>query len=119
MSVVQHIKEMISSGAMENADAWAAQWFAGPQQFVASGVAQSVMAVADGHLEQLTAETRFIEDLSLNELQRVQLVLAVERQFNVELSDEDAKGIDTMAQLIEWVHAKTHESDAMKPAERN
>jgi acyl carrier protein len=104
---------------VENADAWAAKWFAGPQRFVASAVAQSVIAVAGGHLEALTAGTRFIEDLSMNELQRVQLVLAVERQFNVELSEEDAKDIETLAELIEWVHAKTHESDAMKPAERN
>jgi acyl carrier protein len=109
----------MSSTAVENADAWAAKWFAGPQQFVASGVAQSVITVAGGQLEQLTAETRFIDDLSLNELQRVQLVLAVERQFNVELSDEDAKGIDTMSQLIEWIHARTHESDVMKSPEGN
>ena len=115
MSVVQHIKEMISSNTTENADAWAAKWFAGPRQAVASGVAPLVMTVAGGDLHRLTAETRFIEDLALNELQRVQLVMAVEQQFNVEISDQDAEGIDTMAQLVEWVHAKTHRAEA-KPA---
>jgi len=107
VSVVQHIKEMISSGATENADAWAAKWFAVPQRVVASGVAQLVIAIAGGDLDRLSAQTRFIEDLGLNELQRVQLVMAVEQQFNVELSDQDAEDIDTMAQLVEWVHAKT------------
>jgi acyl carrier protein len=107
---------MISSSATENAEAWAAKWFAGPQQIVASGLAQLVIAVAGGDLDRLTAETRFIEDLALNELQRVQLVMAVEQQFNLEISDEDAEDIDTMVQLVEWVHAKTHGVDAVKPA---
>jgi acyl carrier protein len=101
---------MISSSAAENADAWAAKWFAGPQQAVASSVAQLVIAVAGRDLDRLTAETRYIEDLALNELQRVQLVMAVEQQFNVEISDQDADGIKTMAQLVECVHAKTHEA---------
>ncbi|HEY0550437.1 MAG TPA: phosphopantetheine-binding protein [Verrucomicrobiae bacterium] len=114
MSVVQHIKEMISSNATENADAWAAKWFAGPQQAAASGVAQLVIAGVGGDLDRLSAETRFIEDLALNELQRVQLVMAVEQQFNVEISDEDADGIDTIAQLIEWVHTKTLEPAPIK-----
>lgn len=117
MSVVQQIKEMISSSATEDAQAWAAKWFAGPQQIVASGVAQLVIAAAGGDLDRLTAETRFIEDLALNELQRVQLLMAVEQQFNLEISDEDAEGIDTIAQLVECVHAKTHEVNAVKPAE--
>ncbi len=117
MSVVQHIKEMISSNATENADAWAAKWFTGPQQVVASSVAQLIIAIAGGDLDRLTAETRFIEDLALNELQRVQLVMAVEQQFNVEISDQDADGIDTVAQLVECVHAKTYEADPAKTAE--
>jgi acyl carrier protein len=116
VSVVQHIKGMISSGATENADAWAAKWFAAPQQVVASGVAQLVIAIAGGDLDRLTAETRFIEDLALNELQRVQLVMAVEQQFDVEISDQDAESIDTMAQLVEWVQAKTHEVEAKSAA---
>lgn len=103
---------MISSSAAGNAEAWAAKWFDGPQQTVASSVAQLVIAVAGGDLDGLTAETRFIEDLALNELQRVQLVMAVEQQFNVEISDQDVDGIDTMAQLVECVHAKTHEAEA-------
>jgi acyl carrier protein len=106
---------MISSSAPENADAWAAKWFAVPQQLVASEVVQLVMTIAGGAVDRLTAETRFIEDLALNELQRVQLVMAVEQQFNLEISDEDAKGIDTIAQLVECVHAKTHEAEALKP----
>ena len=118
MSVVQQIKEMISAGATENAEAWAAKWFAGPRQIVASGVAQLVIAAAGGDLDRLTPETRFIEDLSLNELQRVQLVMAVEDQFRFEISDEDAEGIDTIAQLVECVRAKTHGVDAVKPAEK-
>jgi acyl carrier protein len=118
VSVVQHIKEMISSSATENADAWAAKWFPGPQMAVASGVAQLVIAVAGGDLDRLTAETQFIEDLALNELQRVQLVMAVEQQFNVEFSDQDAEGLDTMAQLVECVHTKTHGTEAQSAATR-
>ena len=83
MSVIEHIKGMISPGAPEDAHAWASQWFPDSQRAIASGVVQSVMSLAGGNLERLTSETRFVEDLALNELKRVQLVLDVERRFEL------------------------------------
>jgi acyl carrier protein len=58
-----------------------------------------------------------IEDLGLNELQRVELVLAVEQQVNLEISDRDAEGIQTIAQLVQCVHSKPRRTDAMSVAE--
>ncbi len=113
MSVIEHIKEMISPGALENANAWAAQWFPDSQRAIASGVVQSVMSLAGGNPERLTSETRFVEDLALNELKRVQLVLDVERRFDLEIPDQDAHEIQTIGELVEWVHL--HQQNTKPP----
>jgi acyl carrier protein len=106
MSVITHIKEMISANAVENAETWAAQWFAAPQRGVASEVAQAIVTVAGGGLDRLNHKTRLIEDLALNELQRVQLVLALEQQFALEISEQDAESIQTVGQLVACVQEK-------------
>jgi acyl carrier protein len=111
MKVIEHIKEMISSGAGENADAWAAQFFPGPQRSVASRVVQAVVAVAGSEPARLTAQTRLSEDLTLNELQRVQLVLTLEEQFQIELSERDVQRIQTLGQLVECVSGKAHHAE--------
>jgi acyl carrier protein len=116
MNVIEHIKEMISPNT-ENADAWAARWFVGSQQVVASRVVQAVIVVAGGELTRLNDQSRLIEDLALNELQRVQLVLAVEEQFGLEISDHDGDGIQTIGQLVECVHGKAHEAQPVTVTE--
>ena len=106
MNIVEHIKEIVSPSSAEDAKAWAAQWFSEPQRVAATGVVQCVMANGISDMERLTPDARLIEDLGLNELQQVQLMLAVDQRFNLEISDGDAKGIQTIAQLIECVHLK-------------
>ena len=113
---MKQIKEMMSPGTTEHANAWAAQRFAGAQQAVASGVVQAVIAVAGDELDRLTPQTRLIEDLALNELQRVQLMLAVEQEFGVEIADRDGEGIQTIAQLVGCVQ-KARQAEAVNVAE--
>jgi acyl carrier protein len=117
MNVLGHIKEMISPGAADAGRLWAEQWFATPQQMVATGVSESVMAHGGGDLKQLTPAARLVEDLQLNELQRVQLMLAVEQRFNLEISDRDAEGILTIQQLVDWVESKAPRAPATQTPE--
>src|ERR1051325_7400794 len=106
MSVIEHIKEIVSPGAAEKNQAWAAQWFPSAQRATAIGIGSVVVALAGGDLERLTADTRLTEDLSLNELQHVQLIVAIEEQFNVEILESDTNQMHTIAQLVECVHSK-------------
>jgi acyl carrier protein len=111
MSVFEHIKEMVGPNT-EEADVWAAQWFPGPPQAAASAVAQLVKTAGGCEYGRLTGQSRFIEDLEMNELQRVQLVLAVEQQFHFEIPDREAEAIKTLGQLIAYVHGRTQTSES-------
>ena len=106
MNMLEHIKEMVAPNT-EGADIWAARWCPGPPQAAASAVAQVVKTAAGCEYDRLTDQSRFIEDLEMNELQRVQLVLAVEQQFGFEMPDGEAEAIKTLGQLIVYVHGRT------------
>ena len=112
MSVIKQIRELITPHAAENADAWAARWIPSAQQHIASEVVQSITALTGGELDQLTPETHLHDDLGLNELQHVELMLDVERKFNLEISNQDDVEIQTIAQLVQCVHAKPGKPEA-------
>lgn len=116
MKVIEHIKEIISPGSV-NADAWAAHFFPGPRQNVATRVVQIIVALADPEVSRLTDQTRLIEDLALNELQRVQLVLAVEEQFGIEISEQDAREAQTIGQFVECVYQKARVAEVARAGE--
>jgi len=51
-------------------------------------------------------EARFVEDLEADSLDRVELVMALEEEFNIEIPDEDAEKILTVGRAIEYVKQK-------------
>lgn len=53
--------------------------------------------------EQVTAEASFIEDLGADSLDTVELVMALEEEFDMEISDEEAEKITTVAQAIDYI----------------
>ncbi len=56
--------------------------------------------------EQVTAEASFIDDLGADSLDTVELVMALEEEFETEIPDEDAEKITTVQQAIDYV--KSH-----------
>jgi len=58
--------------------------------------------------EQVTAEASFIDDLGADSLDTVELVMALEEEFETEIPDEEAEKITTVQQAIDYinVHAK-------------
>lgn len=59
-------------------------------------VAETLIPFADG----LTPETRFREDLHLDSLDKIELLLAVERAFAIDIDDDAADQIQTIAQAV-------------------
>ena len=57
---------------------------------------------------EVTPEAKFIDDLGADSLDTVELVMALEEEFGVEIPDEDAEKITTVQQAIDYVkaHAK-------------
>ena len=58
--------------------------------------------------EQVTPEASFIDDLGADSLDTVELVMALEEEFECEIPDEEAEKITTVQQAIDYVksHAK-------------
>lgn len=56
--------------------------------------------------DQITPEANFIEDLGCDSLDTVELVMAVEEEFHIEIQDEDADKIKTFGDALKYVTDK-------------
>ncbi len=52
---------------------------------------------------EVTAEASFVDDLGADSLDRVELIMAFEEQFNLEIPDEDAEKIVTVQNAIDYI----------------
>ena len=57
--------------------------------------------------EQITLEASFIDDLGADSLDTVELVMAFEEEFDVEIPDDDAEKIRTVQDVIDYLN--THQ----------
>lgn len=57
--------------------------------------------------EKVTPEARFIEDLNADSLDIVELVMGLEDEFGLEISDEEAENIRTVGDAIKFIEEKT------------
>ena len=56
--------------------------------------------------EEAVPQASFIEDLGADSLDIVELVMAMEEEFDVEIPDEDAEKIQTVAAAIQYLREK-------------
>ena len=54
-------------------------------------------------LEQVKPESSFINDLNADSLDIVELVMAIEKEFEIEIPDEDAEKITTVQHAIDFI----------------
>jgi len=55
---------------------------------------------------EVTPEAKFVDDLGADSLDLVELVMALEEEYNMEITDEDAEKIQTVGDAIEYI--KSH-----------
>lgn len=55
--------------------------------------------------DQVTNEASFVNDLGADSLDTVELVMALEEEFECEIPDEDAEKITTVQQALDYVNA--------------
>jgi acyl carrier protein len=56
--------------------------------------------------EEVTAEASFVDDLGADSLDTVELVMALEEEFGIEIPDEDAEKIQTVGDAIRYIEEK-------------
>lgn len=60
--------------------------------------------------EQITTEASFIEDLGADSLDTVELVMAFEEEFSMEISDEDAEKLTNVKAVVDYLKATVTEA---------
>ena len=72
-----------------------------------ASVAERIKAIVAEQLgvdeDQVTTEASFMDDLGADSLDTVELVMALEEEFDIEISDEDAEKIQTVQDAIDYI----------------
>lgn len=56
--------------------------------------------------DEVTLEASFVDDLGADSLDVVELIMGLETEFDIEISDEDAEKISTVGDAVEYI--KSH-----------
>lgn len=57
-------------------------------------------------VDEVTPEASFIDDLGADSLDTVELIMALEEEFSIEIPDEDAEKMTTVDDVIKYIGAK-------------
>ena len=60
--------------------------------------------------EKVTPEAHFVEDLGADSLDTVELVMAFEEEFGMEIPDEEAEKLQTVRDAINYIEAHAQQS---------
>ena len=53
--------------------------------------------------EDVTMESSFVDDLNADSLDLVELIMSLEEEFGLEISDEEAENISTVSDAVEYI----------------
>ena len=53
--------------------------------------------------EEVTPQASFVEDLNADSLDLVELIMSLEEEFGMEISDEDAEKIQKVSDAVEYI----------------
>ena len=56
--------------------------------------------------DQVTEDASFIDDLGADSLDTVELIMAFEEEFDIEIHDEDAQKIKTVKDVMDYIESK-------------
>jgi len=61
----------------------------------------------DVSIDEIKEDSKFVEDLGADSLDVVELVMALEEEFGVEIPDEDAEKIQTVKDALDYIKSKS------------
>jgi acyl carrier protein len=79
---------------------------------VAEGLREIMAARLGLQAEQVVPEARLVEDLGLDSLDAVELAIAVERRFDIEVPEEELTKLRTVADMVALVESRVPEAPA-------
>jgi acyl carrier protein len=75
---------------------------------IADSVKEIVSQQLDIDMSEIKGDSQFIEDLGADSLAVVELVLAFEEQFDIDIPDEDTEKIRTVDDAIKYIEEKVN-----------
>ncbi|PIU18775.1 MAG: acyl carrier protein [Elusimicrobia bacterium CG08_land_8_20_14_0_20_59_10] len=60
---------------------------------------------------EVTEKAQFVQDLGADSLDTVELVMALEEEFDIEIPDEDAEKIKTVGEAVNYIKDKAGKKD--------
>ncbi|MBO0806481.1 MAG: acyl carrier protein [Nocardiopsaceae bacterium] len=73
-------------------------------QEILTGLAEIIDEVAGVPADQVTPEKSFVEDLDIDSLSMVEIAVAAQDKFGVEIPDEQLKDLKTVQDVVTYVH---------------
>lgn len=59
--------------------------------------------------DEITMESSFVDDLGADSLDIVELIMALEDEFDMEIPDEEAEKITTVSNVVEYIRSHSEE----------
>ena len=75
---------------------------------IADDVKQIIIEQLGVKAEEVTPEASFIDDLGADSLDTVELVMALEEKFEIEIPDDDAEKITAVGDAIKYIEEKAN-----------
>jgi acyl carrier protein len=69
-------------------------------------VVKTISENLEVELEKVLPESRITDDLGADSLDTVELIMALEEEFGIEVADEDAEKMKTVGDVIAYVESK-------------
>ena len=78
---------------------------------VADKVKEIIVKQLGVNLDEVTEDASFIDDLGADSLDTVELVMELEKEFNMEIPDDDANNIRSVGDAIKYIDEKVGASE--------
>jgi acyl carrier protein len=73
------------------------------EQTIEQRVKKIIVDQLSVNADQVTPEAKFIEDLGADSLDTVELVMALEEEFGIEVPDEQAEKLQSVGDVIKYI----------------
>jgi acyl carrier protein len=76
------------------------------EQEILTGLGEIIEEIAGVQADEVTPEKTFVDDLDIDSLSMVEIAVAAQDKFGVEIPDDELKNLKTVKHVIDYVQAQ-------------